>query len=176
MEKGGALYLNNLIYPFTQGWFVPSLIEIGPVVVEKKILKFVNVFSLFRNYLPLEKGTALHLNKLEFRSPKDALCQVWLKLAQWFLRTWFFLLMYFSNFLNYLPLVKNWAFFRTNLNPINPKILCVKFHWNWPTGSGEEIFKICQCFLQFCNYFPLEKGRVLRLNKHDSPSPKDDLC
>ena len=29
---------------------------------------------------------ALHLNKHESPSPKDALCQVWLKLAQWFLR------------------------------------------------------------------------------------------
>ena len=29
---------------------------------------------------------ALQLNKLESPSPKDALCQVWLKLAQWFWR------------------------------------------------------------------------------------------
>ena len=41
-----------------------------------------NVFSLFRNYLPLEKGGAIHLNELESPSPKDAFCQVWLKLAQ----------------------------------------------------------------------------------------------
>ena len=47
---------------------------------------FVNVFSLFHNYLPLEKSRALHLNKLESPSPEDALCQVWLKLAQWFWR------------------------------------------------------------------------------------------
>ena len=33
-------------------------------------LKFVNVFSLFRNYLSLEKGVALHLNKLDIWSPK----------------------------------------------------------------------------------------------------------
>ena len=52
----------------------------------RRFLNFVNVFSLFRNYLPLEKGGALHLNKLESPSPTDALCQVWLKLAQWFLR------------------------------------------------------------------------------------------
>ena len=32
----------------------------------------------------LEKGEAIHLNKIEFPSPKDALCQVWLKLAQQF--------------------------------------------------------------------------------------------
>ena len=33
------------------------------------------------NFLPLEKGVALHLNKLESPSTKYALCQVWLKLA-----------------------------------------------------------------------------------------------
>ena len=31
---------------------------------------------LFRNYLPLEKGGALHLNKFDSPLPKDALCQV----------------------------------------------------------------------------------------------------
>ena len=41
---------------------------------------------LFRNYLTLEKRRALHLNKLESPSPKDALCQVRLKLAKWFWR------------------------------------------------------------------------------------------
>ena len=32
-------------------------------------------FLQFRNYLPLEKGGALYLNKLESPSPKDVLCQ-----------------------------------------------------------------------------------------------------
>ena len=43
-------------------------------------------FRYLCNYLPLAKGGGLHLNKLESPSPKDALCQVWLKLAQWFWR------------------------------------------------------------------------------------------
>ena len=68
------------------GCFVLSLVEIGQAVLEKKILKFVNVFSPFRNYLPFGKDVALDLNKLESPSPKDTLCQVWLKLAQWFWR------------------------------------------------------------------------------------------
>ena len=54
--------------------------------LRRRVLKFINVFSLFRYYLPLENGGALYLNKLESSLPKDALCQVWLKLAQWFLR------------------------------------------------------------------------------------------
>jgi hypothetical protein len=56
------------------------MIEFGLLVLEKKI--FLNL--LFRYYLPLEKGYSLGLNKLESPSPKNDLCQVWLKLAQWF--------------------------------------------------------------------------------------------
>ena len=43
--------------------FVRSLIEIGPVhvvILEKEILKFRQYILLFRSYLPLEKGLALH--------------------------------------------------------------------------------------------------------------------
>ena len=41
-------------------------------------------FLLFRYYLPLEKDRAFHLNKLKSPSLKNMLCQVLLKLAQWF--------------------------------------------------------------------------------------------
>ena len=62
-----------------------SLVKTGPVDLEE-ILNFVNAFSLFRNYLIFEKGVDLHLEIFESPLPKDALCQVWLKLARWFLR------------------------------------------------------------------------------------------
>ena len=51
------------------------------MVLEKKILNFINVCSLFRNYLLLEKGGVLHLNNILSPSPKDALRQVRLKLG-----------------------------------------------------------------------------------------------
>ena len=54
---------------------MPSLVEIGPVVLEKIFFNFGNVFLLFGYNRPLEKGEALYLNKLESASPKDALCQ-----------------------------------------------------------------------------------------------------
>ena len=56
-----------------------NLVKIGSVVLEKKILNFVNVHYVFRNYLPLEMGMAFHLNNLESLSLKAALCQVWIK-------------------------------------------------------------------------------------------------
>ena len=72
---------------FYQWCIVPSLVEIGPEVLEKKIFYIINVFSLFRDYLPLEKGGTL----------------IW-----------------------------------TYLNTLYPRMLCAKFGWNWPSGSGEE--------------------------------------
>ena len=52
----------------------------------RRFLNFIKVFWLFHNFLPLKKGRALHLHKIESSSPKDVLCQVWLKLAQRFWR------------------------------------------------------------------------------------------
>jgi hypothetical protein len=53
---------------------------------EEDFLKNLMVFFFFRYYLPLEKADPLHLYKLDTPLPKDDLCQVWLKLAQWFWR------------------------------------------------------------------------------------------
>ena len=62
-----------------------SLELLGPVILEKNILKFHQCILLFRSQLPLKKGMAL-----------------------------------------------------TNLNLHHPRMPCVKFGWNWPSGSGEE--------------------------------------
>ena len=49
---------------------MPSLVEIGQVVLEKKIFKFP--ICIFPNYLPLEIGADLRLNKFKFPLLKDA--------------------------------------------------------------------------------------------------------
>ena len=61
------------------------------------------IYSLFLNYLPLEKGGALHLNKLESPLTNDALCKVWLKFAQRFWRRFFSFVNVFSLSCSYLP-------------------------------------------------------------------------
>jgi hypothetical protein len=50
-------------------------------------LKMFSVFLLFCCYLPFKMGNPLHLKKLESPSLKDDLFRVWLKLAQWFCRS-----------------------------------------------------------------------------------------
>jgi hypothetical protein len=71
----------------TQGSFQQSLIEIGSVVTEEKILlKFHPPFFLFLAWRPswLEVGITEHNF---WRGPsKDYSTKVWLQLAQWFLR------------------------------------------------------------------------------------------
>ena len=62
-----------------------SLVEIGPVVLEKKILKSCQFIFIISQLSPPSKGVGLHLYKLESPSPRDTLYQDWLKLAQYFL-------------------------------------------------------------------------------------------
>ena len=94
---GWVLHLNKLESPSPKDALWQVWLKMAKWFWRRRFLNFVNVFSLFLNYLPLEKCGALHLKKLESPSPKDALCQVWLKLAQWFWRRFF-------NFVNvFLP-------------------------------------------------------------------------
>ena len=101
---------------FNQGCFAPSFVEIGPLFL-KKIIKYRQLFSLFRYYLPFEKGMAHYLNKLEFSSHRDAFCQISFKLTQWFWRRRLFnLSMCFFYFFIISPWKRSGIFIWTNLN------------------------------------------------------------
>ena len=85
-DKGGALHFNKLESPLPKDALCQVWLKLAQWFWRRRFFYFVNVFLLFRNYLPFDKGGALHLNKLESPSLKDALCQVWLKLVHWFWR------------------------------------------------------------------------------------------
>ena len=105
LEKGMAPHLNKHDFPSPKDALCQVWLKLALWFLRRRFLKFVHVILLFGNYLPLEKCMALHLNKFESPSPKDALCQAWLKLAQWFWRRKFFnLVNVFSLFRNYLPM------------------------------------------------------------------------
>ena len=77
-----VLHLTKLESPSPKDALCKVGLKLAQWFWRRRYSNFVDVFSLFHNYLPLEKGGALHLNKLETPSPKDALCQVWLKLIK----------------------------------------------------------------------------------------------
>ena len=69
--KGHGLSFEQTWTPPIQGSYVPNMVEIGPVVLEKTS-NFVDVFLLFLYYLHWE-GHAPSIGKLEFPSP-NMLC------------------------------------------------------------------------------------------------------
>ena len=71
---------------------------------------------------------------LMFSPPKDALCQVWLKLAQWFWRRRF--LNFINVFLLFSPLEKDRALKLKKMNFFHLMMLYAKISWKWPSGSG----------------------------------------
>ena len=100
-------------------------------------LKLTMWFNLYFHYLVnishWKKDVVLHLNKFQSRLPWDVLSQIWLKLIQslWRKRflnvvNVFFLILLFSMLL----------FIWTNLNSLDPRMICAKFGWNRQTSRG----------------------------------------
>jgi hypothetical protein len=89
---------------------------------KRRFLKIFSAFSFFHYYLPLERGYLFYLKKLKFPSPKDDLCQVWLKLAQWFWRRRFLNdPTPFLNFFDYLPFEEDLALHLNKIEFPSPK-------------------------------------------------------
>ena len=98
---------------------------IGHIAHLRKQFKSINTFDYIitlikrrkkNHYYLYEHLLVLHLKKLESPSPKDAFCQVWLKLAQWFWRKRFLnFVNVFYLFYNYLSLEQVRALHFNNL-------------------------------------------------------------
>jgi hypothetical protein len=88
------------------------------------------------------------LYKSESPSPKDALCQVWLKLAQWLWRRRFLNApTYFFHFCDCLPFKKDLALDLYNFKFPLPKD-------DWRAGSGEDFYKFSVNFYYFAIISP----------------------
>jgi hypothetical protein len=98
------------------------LIDFAPLVLEKKILKNFQCIFTLSLLSPLGEGLSLPLHKHESPLPKDDLCQVWLKLAQWFWRRKFLNdPIRFLHFCDYLPFEEDLALYLNKLEFPSPK-------------------------------------------------------
>ena len=68
-----VFYLKKLESPSPKDTLCQDWLKLAQWFWKREFINFVNVFSLLCNYLPLEKSRALHLNKLESPSHKNAL-------------------------------------------------------------------------------------------------------
>ena len=83
----GPAFEQNL-NPFNQGCFVPCLVQIGRVLLEK----IFKIFSILAYILAI-------------------------------IFTW----------------KRAWPYIRQNWNQFHPRMLCAKFSWNLPSGSGDDV-------------------------------------
>ena len=130
-------------------------------------LAISNIISLWKRV-----GTVI-LNKLEFPVPKNVLCQVCLKLAEWFWRRRFLNLVNdFPLCCYYLPLENiEWPFIWTILNPHHSRMFCAKFGLNFPPRFSRRGFlNFVNVFSLFRYHLPLKKGLDLHWNQFVSSS------
>ena len=119
------LHPRMLCTKFVWNWAIGS--GEGRLLISSMYFRYFAIISAWK------KGGALHLNKHESLSLTDALCQFWLKVAQWFLRRSFLKFVnVFSLSPNYLPWKGERPFIWRNLNPHHPRMLCAKFGWYRP--------------------------------------------
>jgi hypothetical protein len=84
------------------------LIDFGLLVLEKILQNVQSIFTLSL-LSPLGKGLSPSFVQFEHPSPKDDLCQVWLKLAKWFWRRFLNDPISFLHFCDYLPFEEDHA-------------------------------------------------------------------
>ena len=117
---------------------MPSLFEIGPMVLEMKIIKQC-IFSILLLYL-LGKGQDPSFEQTWNPFTKECFV-IYIKFV-WYWpygsgEDFFFNFHYF--FITFIsPWKRVWHFIWTILNSLHPKMLCAMIGWNWPSGSGEE--------------------------------------
>ena len=135
LEKGVLPHSNKLTLPC----FVPSLVEVCPVVLWEKILWIlVTYFCQYAIILPLEKDVVFHLDKLELLHTRvlalivpssGEFGQAVLK-KKTFKCRWIILLL--------SPLEKDVALHLNNSNLRHLRMFWAKFDWNWPRCFVEE--------------------------------------
>ena len=86
LDKGVALHLNKLEFPSPKDALCRVCLKLAQCILIRRFLNVVNVFSLFRNYLPLETDMVLHMNKLESPLPNDAFAKFGWNWPLWFRR------------------------------------------------------------------------------------------
>ena len=156
-----VLHLNKLESPSPKDALCQVWLKLAQWFWRRRFLNFVNVFSPFCNYLPLKKSRVLHLNKFESPSSKDALCKVWLKLAQWFWRRRFLnvcqCILAFSQ-LSLLGKGRGHSFEQTWI-PFTQGCFVTSLVEIGSVVLEKKIFKFWQCIFAISQLSPLGKGQ-----------------
>ena len=117
---------------------MPSLVEIGPDVLEKKIFKFCRRFFAFLKLSPLGKGRSPSFKLTWVLFIQGCILPNLVEIGPVAVEKKFFLIlsMYFCYFVIISPWIRVGPFIWSNLNPLHPRMLCAMFRlklaqWFW---------------------------------------------
>ena len=152
---------------------MPGLVKFGEYVLKKKIFKIRQCIFAFSFYLPWKRMVPFIWTNLNPHQPSIT-CQVWLKLAQWSWRRWFFNFNIFSLLPYPLLLEKDNALPFNKLKSPSPKYsLCQVWlkwaQWFWRRRRFSYFVNVF-----FCNVLiigPSFEQTWISINQC-----KDDLC
>ena len=140
LKKGLVLQLNKLEFLLHKNTLCQVYLNLAHCFQRRRLLHFVNEFSLFLYDLPQENGELLHLCKLEFSSPNNTFCHVWLKSAPLFCRK------IFLNVVNIFQLFRYHLFLEKGVSfHLN------KFECHLPNDA------VCQVWQKFSVWFCRER-------------------
>ena len=122
-------YLNELMSTSSKGALCQVWLKLAPWFWRGRFLNIINVFSLFRNYLPWKWVWILFT--------QDCLLASVVQIGTVVLEKKIFLILsiYFRFFVIIYPWKRATPFIWTNLNPLHPRMFCAKFLWNWSSSS-----------------------------------------
>ena len=126
----------------TSWGFLLSLVEIGQVVLRRTLFFISSMcFRFFVIIFPWKRAGPFIWTNLNFLHPRMRCAKFgWNRPNGSWKENFGISSMYFR----YFVVISAWKrarprpFIWTNLNPLHPRRLCVKFGWNWSSGSGEE--------------------------------------
>ena len=131
LEKGWVLHFNKRGSPFFQGCFLPSFVEIGPVVLKMRIYKFCQCIFAILYLSPLGKELNPSFYQLVPPSLKDEMSIVWLNWVSGFGEED---VLISSRYFHYFVIISPWKkagpLIWTYFNPLYARMPCAKFGWN----------------------------------------------
>ena len=118
---------------------MPILVQIGPVVLEKKIFWISSMyFSYFVIISPLKRVGPFIWTNLSPHHPRWLCAKLSWNWPNGSGENFWISSMHFRYFVIISPWKRVGPIIWKHLNPLYPRMLCAKFDWNWPSGSEEE--------------------------------------
>ena len=150
---------------------MPNLVEIGLLVLKKKIFFNINICKYGFPYCgPSRPPWTMMLTILNLHYIRKLSCKYYLFWLSGSGEDFLMTPPHFCIFVIISPLKSTWPLIWTIYNSLYRRMTYAKFDWNWPAGSEEKIFfntNICKYGFPYCGPFRPPGVMVLTiLNLH----------